>query len=78
MPAKAVAISTVEAEKLPAAIGEDLFFVTMPMATYRAISDEATKRGLTFPQGLNQALTNWMNTPKGPPKPELLVEQGKE
>lgn len=33
--------------------------IAMPGATYRAISDEAMKRGLTFAQAMSQALDQW-------------------
>jgi len=58
--------------------GEDLYFIAMPMVTYRAISDEAMKRGLTFAQGLQQALNQWVVAPPPTPKPQLLVEQSKK
>lgn len=39
--------------------GSDLFMIAMPGVTYRAISDEAMKRGLTFAQAMSQALDQW-------------------
>lgn len=75
MAAKAVAAPDAP-EPLPK-IGEDLFFIAMPMTTYRAISDEAAKRGITFSQGMQQAFSTWMGEVVAP-KPTLLVEQGKK
>lgn len=42
--------------------GEDLYMIAMPIVTYRAISDEATRRGLTFAQALQQAINNWFDS----------------
>lgn len=72
----AKAVGAPETKPVPSSIGEDLFFVAMPMVTYRSISDEATKRGLTFSQAMQQALTKWMDTEQN--RPQLLVEQGKK
>jgi len=63
-----------QSSTLPKA-GEDLFFIAMPMETYRAISDAAMQRGLTFAQSMQQAVNAWLGTQ--PVMPRLLVEQGK-
>jgi hypothetical protein len=55
--------------------GADLFFIAMPQVTYRAISDEAMKRGLTFAQALQQALEQWV---KVTPQTQLPLEQIKK
>ena len=52
----------------PPGAGEDLYMVAMPMVTYRAISDEAMKRGLTFAQAMQQALNRWFESSPTPLK----------
>ena len=59
--------------------GEDLFFIAMPGVTYRAISDSAMKRGLTFAQALQQALNQWLvEVPPTTLGPQLPVERSKK
>lgn len=57
MAAKAVAIE--QLSEPVNGVGEDLFMIAMPGAAYRAISDQAMKRGMTFAQALSQALDQW-------------------
>jgi hypothetical protein len=52
--------------------GKDLYFVAMPIETYRAISDAAAKRGQTFAQGLGKAIEDYLG---GTPGPKLLNEE---
>ena len=39
---------------------EDLFFFVLPGITYKLISDEASRRNMTFAQALQQALNQWL------------------
>jgi len=50
----------------------DLFLVAMPIETYRAISDAASKRNMTFASALSEALNTWLAAPT---KSQLLVER---
>ena len=68
MAAKAVCVP----EEPVAEVGKDIFLLAMPIETYRAISDTAAKRGLTFSQALSQALSQWMT---GSSTSQLLLEQ---
>jgi len=54
------ALATPESAPPSAKAGEDLFFIAMPMGTYRAFSDAAMKRGLTFAQAMQQAFNRWL------------------
>lgn len=61
MPSRAVALPLPQSDSP----GEDLYFFAVPLATHRAISDVASKRGLTFAQAMQQAVDAWMrDTPK--------------
>jgi hypothetical protein len=40
--------------------GEGLAFIAMPVETYKAFSDAAMARGLTFAQALQQAFSQWL------------------
>jgi hypothetical protein len=57
MAAKAVVIPETPAE--PEA-GSDIFLIAMPLATYRALSDTAAIRNMTFAQAMQQALNQWI------------------
>lgn len=70
MAAKTVSITP--QEPMPK-VGEDLFFVAMPMETYRAISDSAKDRGMTFGQAMQQAMQRWMDQKTS--EPQLLLEK---
>jgi len=54
-----------KAEALEAAQPEDeavdMFFITVPLQTYRRLSDAAAKRGLTFAQGLEKAISDFIS-----------------
>jgi hypothetical protein len=53
----------------------DLCFLALPVETFKALSDEAAKRGLTFAQLLQKALDDCLKGSAVEPK-RLLVEQG--
>jgi len=74
MAAKAIATPSASASEA----GEDMYFIAMPMVTYRAISDVGMKRGMTFAQALQQALNQWIATPVLANKPQLIVEPSKK
>ena len=59
----AQAVATPAASDSTPSGAADLFFIAMPLVTYRAISDEAMKRGMTFAQAMQQALNQWAATP---------------
>lgn len=42
--------------------GSDIFLIAMPLVTYRFVSDEAMRRGMTFAQAMQQALNQWAGT----------------
>lgn len=63
MAAQAVAVPEVPA--VPEG-GSDIFLIAMPLVTYRFISDEAMKRGMTFAQAMQQALNQWAGTQPTP------------
>lgn len=67
----AQAVATLGSQTASPDAGEDLFFIAMPGGAYRAISDEAMKRGLTFAQALQQALDQWV---KIAPRTQLPLE----
>lgn len=73
MAPKAVAfLPTSSADDAPPQGMSDLYLVAMPLDTYKALSDTAAKRGLTFAQGLERALQNWMEAPPEAPLPASL------
>lgn len=39
---------------------DDILFIAVPMRTYKAISDEAAKRNLSFAVAVSQALETWL------------------
>jgi hypothetical protein len=59
-----MAAQAVVVPEVPAAPegGSDIFLIAMPLVTYRFISDEAMKRGMTFAQAMQQALNQWAGT----------------
>ena len=72
MAAKAVTIQ--EEQEAHPKVGEDIFFIAMPLSTYKMLSDSAMSRGLTFSQAMQQAFEQWLKLES---KPKLLVEQDK-
>lgn len=64
----AQAVATLEASLASPGAGGDLYMIAMPQVTYRMLSDEAMKRGLTFAQALEQALNRWIETQPITPK----------
>jgi hypothetical protein len=60
----------------PLGFGE-LCFVTLPVETFRALTDEATKRGLTLGQLMKLAVDTVLQPIEsaGPRGPRLLTEQ---
>lgn len=50
----------------------DLYFLAMPLETYKKMSDAAAERGLTFAQALGKAIDDFLLKTKGP---RLLTEE---
>jgi len=64
MPARAVA----KTEESPSSIeprqqelSSDILFIAVPVVTYKKISDEASRRNMSFVSAIEQALQLWMD-----------------
>jgi len=71
--AKPIDLATAMADPSGAA---DLYMIAIPMPTYRAISDVAAKKGMTFAQFLGMAVGEYMRKTEetsGSTEPKLLL-----